>query len=201
MGNPRIAIVNGRRVIRGDWYPGTIPDNVDVEETAYLGSSFSLVGCRSERPVGLWLGRGATLDDGAVLDIGPRGMVRLGDFALVTSPRILCDLSVEIGDYALVSWNAILMDSYRVPLDPAERARGQVFGPPSRERTEARPVRIGRNAWIGFEACVLPGVTVGEGSVVAARSVVTTDVPPYVVVAGNPARVVRQLPQDETQPS
>jgi acetyltransferase-like isoleucine patch superfamily enzyme len=201
MSGPRLAIVNGRRVIQGDWYPGSIPDNVEVDETAYLGSSYSLIRCRSERPVGVRLGRGATLDDGASVDVGPRGVVRIGDYALVTSPRIVCDLEVEIGDYALVSWYAILMDSYRVPLDPVERGRRQVHRAQAIDSVDARPVRIGRNAWIGFEACVLPGVTVGEGSVVAARSVVAADVPPYVVVAGSPARIVRQLPRHETEPS
>jgi acetyltransferase-like isoleucine patch superfamily enzyme len=56
---------------------------------------------------------------------------------------------------------------------------------------EPRPVRIGSNAWIGFEACLLPGVAVGEGAIVGARSVVAEDVPAYTVVAGNPARVIR----------
>ena len=55
------------------------------------------------------------------------------------------------------------------------------------------PIRIGANSWIGFDSCILPGVTVGEGSIVGARSVVTESVPPYCVVAGNPARVVRLL--------
>lgn len=196
--NPRLAIVNGQRVIQGDWYPGTVPDNTEISDTAYLGSSYSLIHCRSELPVGLRLGRGATLDDGAAVDIGPRGVVRVGDYALVTSPRIVCDLEVEIGDYALVSWYAIIMDSYRVPLDPAERARRLLSGVSAATTSiEPRPVRIGRNAWIGFEACVLPGVSIGEGSIVAARSLVAADVPPYVVVAGNPARIVRQLARHE----
>jgi acetyltransferase-like isoleucine patch superfamily enzyme len=47
--------------------------------------------------------------------------------------------------------------------------------------------------WIGMDALILKGVTIGEGSVVAARSVVTKDVPPYSLVAGNPARVVKSL--------
>jgi acetyltransferase-like isoleucine patch superfamily enzyme len=52
-------------------------------------------------------------------------------------------------------------------------------------------------AWIGFDVCVLPGVTIGEGAIVGARSVVAGDVPPYTVVAGNPARVVRRLSPEE----
>jgi acetyltransferase-like isoleucine patch superfamily enzyme len=58
-------------------------------------------------------------------------------------------------------------------------------------------VRIGRAAWIGFDACVLPGVTIGEGAVVGARSVVTADVEPFTIVAGNPARLVRRLTDAE----
>ncbi len=54
------------------------------------------------------------------------------------------------------------------------------------------PVKIERNAWIAIGAMILPGVTVGEGSVVTAGSVVTKDVPPNVIVSGVPARVVRR---------
>lgn len=54
------------------------------------------------------------------------------------------------------------------------------------------PVHICRGAWLAFGCHVLSGVTVGEHSVVAANAVVTKDVPPYTVVAGNPARIVRQ---------
>jgi virginiamycin A acetyltransferase len=51
---------------------------------------------------------------------------------------------------------------------------------------------VGNDVWLGYEALVLPGVTIGDGAIVAAASVVTADVPPYAIVAGNPARVVRR---------
>jgi acetyltransferase-like isoleucine patch superfamily enzyme len=60
------------------------------------------------------------------------------------------------------------------------------------------PVVIGDRAWLSFRATILPGVTVGEGAVVAAGAVVTKDVPPYTVVAGIPARVVAERPRELT---
>lgn len=61
-------------------------------------------------------------------------------------------------------------------------------------------VTIGRNVWIGDKATILPGVTIGDGVVVAANAVVTKDVPPYCVVGGNPAKIIRQrtAPNDDS---
>jgi acetyltransferase-like isoleucine patch superfamily enzyme len=189
------------RTLAWDWHPGTIPDNVVLDETAYLETTYSFLLYRSEAPAGLVLGRGASLYKSTMLDVGPHGRVNLGECALVHGARIICDAAVEIGAYALISWNVVLMDAYRVALDPA--ARRHDLEDASRRRPRrlqgggpARPVRIGRNVWIGFDACVLPGVTIGEGAVVGARSVVAEDVPPYTVVAGNPARVVRRLERE-----
>jgi acetyltransferase-like isoleucine patch superfamily enzyme len=194
-----------RRVIEGDWYPATVPENVLVDETAYVGSSYSFSRFRSELPVGLQVGRGASLCDGTVLDVGPGGLVHLGAYATVTAVRIVCDASIEIGDYALVSWDVLIMDTYRTALDPAERGR-QAVGTAAVESmpknsVPARPVRIGRNSWIGFGASVMPGVTIGEGAIIGACSVVVEDVPPFTLVAGNPARLIRRLDQGRTKPA
>lgn len=187
----RIKVADGQRLIEGDWYPGTIPFGAQIDPTAYVGSSQSFIRYRSERPFGAVIGRGASLCDATSLDVGPRGIVRLGEFALVTAARIVCDAEVDIGAYALVSWDVVLMDSYRVPFDARVR-RAMMLGEVVPE-AEAKPIRLGRNSWVGFGACVLPGVSIGEGSIVAARSVVSHDVPPKVIVAGNPARIVRTL--------
>lgn len=190
--------MDAARRLPWDWYQGVIPENVVMDETAYVETSFSFFLYRSEEPVGARIGRGASTYLGTMFDVGPRGRVSLGDYALVHGARIICDAEVEIGDYALISWNVVLMDTYRAPVDPAERRRELELVPARRPRRfdtnePARPVRIGRNVWIGFDACVLPGVTIGEGAIVGARSVVFEDVAPYTAVAGNPARVIRKL--------
>ena len=186
------------RTLPWDWYPGTIPENAEVDETAYVETTFSFYRYRSEEPAGVRIRRGASTYLGTMFDVGPRGRVSLGEYALVHGARIICDAEVEIGDYCLISWNVVLMDTYRVPFDPAGRRRELERVPRRRPRhlaadVPAQPVRIGRNVWIGLDACVLPGVTVGEGAVVGARSVVVADVPAYTIVAGNPARVIRRL--------
>ena len=58
------------------------------------------------------------------------------------------------------------------------------------------PVIIGNDVWIGDKATILPGVTIGDGAVIAANAVVTKDVPAYSVVAGNPAKIVKQAEKD-----
>src|SRR5204863_2982008 len=74
----------------------------------------------------------------------------------------------------------------------AERTMDLVMGAPSRGDTI-----VGHDVWIGYSALVLPGITIGHGAVIAAASVVAADVPPYAVVAGNPARVVRRRFDDD----
>ncbi|MGH9353149.1 MAG: acyltransferase [Terriglobia bacterium] len=78
-----------------------------------------------------------------------------------------------------------VMDTDSHPRDTAARSAGL---PPAPE--EIKPVRICRHAWIGQNSFILKGVTVGEGAVVGVGSVVVTDIPPYSVAMGNPARVV-----------
>jgi virginiamycin A acetyltransferase len=74
----------------------------------------------------------------------------------------------------------------------AERTMDLVMGAPSRGDTV-----VGNDVWLGYRALVLPGVTIGHGAIVAAASVVATDIPPYAIVGGNPARVIRRRYDDE----
>jgi len=190
--------MNADRTLAWDWYPGKIPKNAAVDETAYVETTFSFYFFRSRLPRGVDIGRGASTYLGTMFDVGTQGRVKVGEFALVHGARIICDSEIVIGDYALISWNVVLMDVYRVPFDATKRRQELTLIPTRQPRlaaadVPARPIHIGRNVWIGFDSCVLPGVTIGEGSVVGARSVVAEDVPPYTVVAGNPARVIRQL--------
>ena len=66
-----------------------------------------------------------------------------------------------------------------------------------RQILRCKPVHIGRNAWIGAGATILPGVTVGDNAVVAAGAVVTKDVAPNTIVGGNPAKFIKEIPEKQ----
>jgi len=106
--------------------------------------------------------------------------------------EISCNREVVIEDDVMVAGCCRISDNDGHSVDMERRIKGL---PPSRD--EVRPVRICRGAWIGFRSFILKGVTVGEGAVIGANSVVTRDVPPYTVVAGSPARVVMSIPTQE----
>jgi len=112
--------------------------------------------------------------------------IRVGRSVFVNQACILNDIGgIEIGDEVMIGPRVSLLSSGH-PLDPGTRRR-QIL---------AAPIVIERGVWIGAGATVLQGVTVGADAVVAAGAVVTRDVPPRTLVAGVPARVVREIEAD-----
>lgn len=106
--------------------------------------------------------------------------IALGRDVFLNYDCVILDVgAVEIGDGTQIG-PAVQIYSADHPRDLATRKAGLEF---------ARPVRIGRDCWIGGGAILLPGVTVGDGAVIGAGAVVTRDVPPGATAMGNPARV------------
>ena len=105
--------------------------------------------------------------------------IRLGRGAFLNFNCVILDVTeVAVGDGAQIG-PAVQIYSADHPRDPAQRRDGLEFG---------RPVRIGRNVWIGGGAIILPGVSIGDDAVIGAGSVVTRDVPAGATAVGNPAR-------------
>jgi maltose O-acetyltransferase len=115
-------------------------------------------------------------EEGGTLLVGERSLVNFG-CSLVASEL------VSIGADCLIGTHALLLDNGYHRVEPERRL----------ERPPSAPIVIEDNVWIGARAIVMAGVTVGTGSCVGAGSVVTTDVPPRTLVAGNPARIIREL--------
>ena len=130
----------------------------------------------------------------------PGAAIRIGERTFIGASTLVCAESIEIGDDVLVSWGCTFVDHNSHALSWHDRSRDVTDwfdGKKDWESVERSAVRIGDKAWIGFNVIVLKGVNIGEGAIVGAGSVVTRDVPPYTVVAGNPARPIRELEAHE----
>ncbi len=112
---------------------------------------------------------------------------------------IACADEITIESDVLISYQVLIMDSDNHSLRASERLedlRNWRRGNYDWSHVPRKPVRIREKAWIGARAIIAKGVEIGEGGVVAAGAVVTRNVEPYTVVAGNPARVVRELDEN-----
>ena len=152
------------------WYVSISGNNISI------GRCFTAIGEPGARvELGVW-GREAG-----------QGRIEIGDCCLMSpGSRMSASDEIVLGDGVMLAHGAYVTDcDWHTVYDRMVR-------------TDPAPVHIGRNVWLGDSSTVLKGVTIGENSVVAARAVVTRDVPANVIVAGNPAKVVKELdPQRE----
>ena len=99
------------------------------------------------------------------------------------------DTHIYVGDYTLFAPNVVVATAGH-PIDPELRARGLQYN---------AAVHIGKNCWIGTGALIMPGVTIGDNTVIGAGSVVTHDIPSGVVAVGNPCRVMREITERDRE--
>jgi acetyltransferase-like isoleucine patch superfamily enzyme len=159
----------------------------------------------------------AVPDDRLYVIIGERGMVnmnivfesrqgavRIGERVYIGGGTIICREGVTIGDDVTMAWGVAIYDHNSNAFDWRQRAKtvkhfydtyGQLGCYESIDWTgvASAPIVIEDRVWIGFDAVILKGVRIGEGAIVGARAVVTRDVEPYTVVAGNPARMIKRI--------
>lgn len=112
----------------------------------------------------------------------------IGDYFGMTGGSIVTESHIQIGSHVLIGANCVIADTDFHPLELRERWEDSADA-------ATAPIVIGDYVFIGMQSVVLKGVTIGAGSVIGACSVVTRDIPPGVIAAGNPARVIRELEQ------
>ena len=103
--------------------------------------------------------------------------------------KLVDDTHIYIGDCTMLGPNVVIATAGH-PIDPELRSRGLQYN---------MPVRIGKNCWLGAGVVVMPGVTIGDNTVIGAGSIVTKDIPSNVVAVGNPCRVMREVGEHDRQ--
>lgn len=137
-----------------------------------------------------------------------KGFISIGDGCFINSgTKLITRSSITIGNNVTIAWNCMLYDhdshslDYRDRVDDQEQQlrdwqSGNFIANKNWDTVNTKPIIIGDNVWLGFEVVVLKGVTIGEGAIIGAKSVVTRDIPAWAVAAGNPAKVIRYIPED-----
>lgn len=188
-------IVPGSKV-PGDWYPGIIPTNIVVGENSVLDSSFCFKQFFSQRQPGLILGQNVTLWRTS-LAVEEGGQVEIGDYCYIANASLVCSERISIGQGVFIAGGVTIADADFHPVGPAARLADTLALSPLGNRKlrpaiRTRPVVIEDDVWIGYNAAILKGVTIGAGASIEPGAVVIEDVPAGSCVAGNPAKLIHQ---------
>jgi acetyltransferase-like isoleucine patch superfamily enzyme len=194
-----VSNIKQDRRVEDDWYPDPIPPNVEFGEGFYCESAQVFKKMVSKKRGAVVFGDHVSVYAGCSFAIQKDGRCIVGDFTLLNGAIVMAEELVEIGSHCLISWGVGIADSDFHPLEPAQRLiDAQALAPffknrPPRPKLKTAPVKIGDNVWIGMNAVILKGVTIGDNSVVAAGAVVTRSIPANTIVAGNPAITVKKF--------
>ena len=135
-----------------------------------------------------------------------KGEIEIGDRCFINGgTNIISRTKVKFGNDITVAWGCTFYDHNSHSIDLKERQNdmfqqfkdyketGDFIKNKNWDVVKTRPITIGDKVWIGFDCVILNGVTIGEGAILGAKSVVREDVEPWTMVAGNPARVIKRI--------
>lgn len=140
-----------------------------------------------------------SLVDGSLVMERSGARITVGDRTFMNGTLIAAE-SIDVGSDVLIAWGVTVVDHDSHALcfsDRAQDVTDWALGEKNWAHVQISSVRIDDRAWIGFHSIILKGIHIGEGAIVGAGSVVTKDVPPWTIVAGNPARIIRELAPHE----
>ena len=183
-------LVPGKQ-LDNDWCNFPVPVNIQVGENSVIDSSSCFKKFFSELPVGLKIGNHVTLQSPA-LAAEKDACIQIGDYSFIGSATLAASNTIIIGSYVYIAGGVTIVDTDFHPTDPSERLKDTIaistVGDKSRRpHFDSAPVIIEDDVWVGFNATILKGVTIGRGSIIQPGSVVLKNVPPGSVVTGNPA--------------
>ena len=137
-----------------------------------------------------------------------QGKITIGSRTFIGGGMFICIDEIQIGNDVMFSWGCTVADNNSHSHIWSERKNDVLDWKKGLDENKIGfykdwsnvkkgKVTIKDKAWIGFNCIILKGVTVGEGAIIGAGSVVTKDVPDWTIVAGNPAKIIREIPEDE----
>ena len=170
---------------------------------AHVGDNLNLcarANCSAEKKGNIFIGDKCRVY-GALLSQGD-GQITIGDHCCIYERSVIGSVNrIDIGNCVIISNHVHIYDNNNHPTDPAVRHAMCVGGFEGDAwrwgHAASAPIVIEDDVWIGEYSMILKGVTIGKGAIVAAHAVVTKDVPPMTIVAGNPARVVKEIKDEE----
>lgn len=170
--------------------------NFSIHSTARVASWRNI---QLDRGGEISIGEGSIVD-GVLVNEQRDGNIKIGRNCYVGSSTLISAIGIEIGDDVLISWGCYIYDHNSHSTIWKERKNDVIDwggGKKDWKNVKSKKIIIYDKAWIGFNSLILKGVCIGEGAIVAAGSVVVKDVPAWVIVGGNPAKILREIPIDE----
>ena len=182
---------------------------IDLSEETFYSENFS-VDIRKPSPREdkyLTVGKHGIIGGSFIFETST-GKIQIGDRCHIGGGQFISRDSITIGNDVTIAWDVILYDHNSHSIYWNERKNdteqeyqdllttGDECANKNWSFVKSAPIVIKDKAWLGFGVTVLKGVTIGEGAVIGARSVVTHDIPAWTVAAGNPAVVVKKLPHE-----
>jgi acetyltransferase-like isoleucine patch superfamily enzyme len=167
---------------------------MQVGDNCVIDSSFCFKHYYAKAPVGMRIGSDVTFWRTS-LAVEEGGFVEIGNQCFLANASLVCSERITLGNRVYVAGGVTIADSDFHPLMPAARLADTIALSPMgdrqrRPRVESSPVNVEDDVWIGFNATLLKGITVGAGAVIAPGAVVLRSVPPGAHVSGNPAKIV-----------
>ena len=182
----------------------TAKENLQIDSSSHLSNSFSI---RQDVPSveqRLIIGKDCIIGGQFIFE-SSEGKITIGNHSFIGSSTFISRSSITIGNNVTIAWGSTIYDHDSHSLDYMERrkdiddeladlrSKQNMIAHKNWDVVKNKPIKICDDAWIGMNCIILKGVTIGEGAIVGAGSVVTKDVPAWTVVAGNPAKVVKTL--------
>lgn len=174
------TVLRGRGVIVGEqvvWYGQPILSRIRGS-TMKIGSKCRICSRSSDTALGV-------NHPVIIRTLTPKARITIGDGVRMSGTTVCAASTVEIGSRCVIGANVTIVDTDFHSLDPAMRSSAN-----DATHAMAKAVSIGNDVFLGVNSIILKGVTVGHGAVIGAGSVVSSDVPPFAIFAGNPARQI-----------